>query len=668
MKCTTYKRGVIIYLCLKGVCMGIKQFYMLCYIVLIATMSVTARVTPYLSFRSQGFNATRELVGWQTTINKPDTCNFYGSFSITPEYTRSFKPCTIAKYLFCDALSTSCCTTLNTDCCNKPTIKVQGLNVQNRDGKALIAENFYLSTDFDSEITFKPTIDNCIVDFNAYLGLDNWIQGLYFRAHMPVCYTRWDLNFCENIINEGKENYSPGYMNNTTTPGGETAPLNDVNVYGISNKQLLHSFQEYASSQSTITGVEGITYNPLNFARMSPCRQHKVGIAELTAALGWNFINCTDYTLGLNIRGSAPTGNRPHGTWLFEPIVGQGKHWELGGGIDARWVMWRSCDEDRDFTVYLDGNITHLFKSHQCRTFDLCGKPLSRYMLATKFTDQVKGLEAASPGGTKIPKYQFAKEFSPVANITTLPVEVSAAVQGEVVVKCAYTHCNWQFDFGYDFWGRSCEKICKRGNCKDTGFQENTWGLKGNNFMFGFPFFPGEPPAADQISQPATPLSSTDSKATIFNVGGIDNPLLAFQNPPDVALSIHIIGDNDTSVSPVIPLWRDAQTSVDPILITQNDIDLKSAATKSMSNKVFGHIGYMWKDCECLTPYLGIGAEAEFGMKDSAFCEKKNCATQSCQQTTPTTSSCPTTCKKACCSTVSLSQWGVWIKGGIAFN
>ena len=31
------------------------------------------------------------------------------------------------------------------------------------------------------------------------------------------------------------------------------------------------------------------------------------------------------------------------------------------------------------------------------------------------------------------PTYQFANEFTPVANLTTIPVDSSAAVQGEVI-------------------------------------------------------------------------------------------------------------------------------------------------------------------------------------------------------------------------------------------
>ena len=58
-----------------------------------------------MAFRSQGFNGARELVGWQTQINKYDMGNWYGSFSVTPEYTQSFRANRITEWLFCDALT-----------------------------------------------------------------------------------------------------------------------------------------------------------------------------------------------------------------------------------------------------------------------------------------------------------------------------------------------------------------------------------------------------------------------------------------------------------------------------------------------------------------------------------------------------------------------------------
>ena len=122
-----------------------------------------------------------------------------------------------------------------------------------------------------------------------------------------------------------------------------------------------------------------------------------------------------------------------------------------------------------------------------------------------------------------------------------MEVDVSAAVQADLVFKFAYTHANFQFDVGYDFWARSCLKINPRGNCCQSNFSENTWALKGDAFMFGFN---NDPTSGQLIGTSETALSASESKATIFagtnqwpngidgeawnQNPGIDNAVLAF--------------------------------------------------------------------------------------------------------------------------------------------
>jgi len=215
--------------------------------------------------------------------------------------------------------------------------------------------------------------------------------------------------------------------------------------------------------------------------------------------VGWNFLACDDYHVGIYARGVAPTGSRPKGCWIFEPVVGNGKHWEAGGGLSAHWTGSYKDGTDT-LSFYIDANITHLFKTRQCRTFDLCGKPLSRYMLAAKMTAEVHDLQNALE---QSPAYQFADEFSSVANLSTINVDVSAAVQGDLVFKFAFSHRNFELDAGYEFWGRSCEKVCPR----KCDIQPETWALKGDAFVYGFTGF---------SSSSAIALSASENDATVF--------------------------------------------------------------------------------------------------------------------------------------------------------
>ena len=432
----------------------IVQHYVI-IMTLVISHHAYAVVIPYLSFHSQGINGAREIVGWQTQINRFDMDSFYGSFSITPEYTRSFREYQLAGYLWCEALAPEFDYTINLQgCCNDPLIRIQGTKVSDRKTNALMAENFYLPTDFKSEVRFHPVIENYLVDFNLYLGLDNWLSGMYFRIHTPLCHTRWALHMHETVINPGTNNYDPGYFNDTFTGTG-TPPFDDPNAFGISRTQLLTNFSEYIQDGKALEGIPGIEYEGLKHARVARHKLTKTALAEITAAFGWNFWATEDYHFGINIRAAAPTGKRPQGFWLFEPIVGNGHHWELGAGITGHVCLGRGESEDKDLSFYLDAYFTHLFSTRQCRTFDLCGNPLSRYMLAMKFTDSAQNLRA---GNVPMPFAQ-AKQFVPVANLSTIPVNVSARFQGEFLFKFAYTYRNFQIDLGYDLWARSCENI-----------------------------------------------------------------------------------------------------------------------------------------------------------------------------------------------------------------
>jgi hypothetical protein len=627
-------------------------YHLLSLTALISFSTALADVVPYIAIRSQGFNAARELVGWQDLINRYDMDCVYGAFSITPEYTRTFKSYRLAEALFGDVLDSKAC---NTHC---STFLVQGTKVSSRNPRALMAENFYLPADYSSEVTIYPRVDNFLVDFNFYLGLDEWCNGLYFRIHTPICHTKWHMNFCENIVAPGTLNYDPGYFNDAIEG---TYP----NEYGINRGKMLNSFEEYIVDNRAINGVPDTIFNSLNRARIAKCPLTKTRLAEVTAALGWNFINRENGTLGFNVRAAAPTGSRPEACYLFEAMVGNGHHWELGCGLNSRWCMWRATDEGDDLTFYFDANVTHLFKTHQCRTFDLTCKPLSRYMLAMKFTNNVANLLAG--GNYTTPDYQFTGEYMPVANLTTMPVEVSAAVQADLALKFAYTHTNFQFDVGYGFWARSCLKI-NYGSCCQNNFSENTWALKGDAFTYGFTTSSN----MYLVEDSAVALSATENAATILGGTnqwasngtdtyawnqnpGIDNPQLAY-NDDEVSLNTKISGGARPTV---------VNTSLQPIFIKGSDFNINGARTKGLSNKVFTNFGYIWKDRQDWQPFLGLGAEVEWAQHNEFCCTAPGA---SC---TSTNNSCNKGCQgnnKPCCKTIALTQWGVWVKGGVAFD
>ena len=650
---------------------------------LMCTSAITYAVAPYYSIRSQSVDAARELVGWAHKVNLYDMEKLYGTFAITLEGTGSFNPDQISECLFGINNSGECCnnfqpsavvtgTTLScccfNTCCDGASVIVSGSQVPNRNPGDWLADYFGLSPNFQSIITFKPRVHNFILDFNLYIGLDEWFCGAYFRIHAPAVWTHWDLHACESVLPVGTlAGYPAGYFGPVAVPAD----------------QLVSRALDFFTNGATPNLGGGVTFQSLAKAKFGCKGESKTALAEIQMALGWNFWLDENYHLGANFRLYAPTGNRPRGNFLFEPIVGNGKHWEIGAGITGHYTFWRSEDEDTSFGVYVDANLTTMLRARQTRTFDITGRPLSRYMLAEKMVSPVGANLFANPnpnttaGGTA-PAAQFANIFTPVANLTTVDVRVRTALQADVAVMLNYTACNFEFDLGYNFWARTCEKIdliC--GDCCATKLRDGvTWALKGDAFVYGF----AQTTAGGVIAGQPIALSATQSNATIntgtdfpFGSGGIipeRNPVI---DNGQFATSL-----NDGTAGANI-LFRasglaadQTRTSLDPVFLNEAYIALPAARTQGMSHKVFGHVSYTWRDNDCWMPYLGVGGKAEFAAKHR--CGDSDCCGDANINCNPIGSgrlqSCAPFTDNDCggCQRCNLSEWGVWIKGGISFN
>ncbi len=604
-----------------------KKYFSAITILITNLISINAeeQIATSFSTRSISRNAARDLAGWTNYINKNSSPKIvYGTLSITPEYSQIFHDNKVTTTLFGDNLISSN---------DKQFLKISGSQVNNRGPHDLLADYFYLPTDFESTVHYKPTIDNLIIDFGFYLGLDAWKKGMYFWLHAPFAHTRWDLNITENLINPGLNNSAQGYY----TP----------NI--IPRNLLLDSFINYVNG-TIMPDIETVIFEELKYAKMSDKRLVRSRLAEIRTGFGWNFYAEDDYHGGFNIQLAAPTGLRPKGEFLFEPLVGNGHFWELGFGASGHYTFWRNEQETSHCSFYIDVNITHLFKTRQTRVFDLKNAgTLSRYMLAMTMTSPAINLQ----GATAIPQAQFNNVFIPVANITKLKVDVSIAVQADIVLLFNTTIKDFSIDFGYNYWGRSSENITLP---TVESFSEKTYALKGDAHVFGFI------PNTTTTTTPAIALSATQDNATIHAgknlpaigttdpaiiIAGAKNPNIDFpqpaeNNPPTPLLVQNLLYAQNLSNIPTNII----NTSVPPLFMTMNDLNIDGSQTRGSSSKLFTHISYTWNDKIEWQPYLGIGAEIEWGHHQSRNCKP-------CSDNIPQ------------CST---SQWGIWIKTGATFN
>lgn len=609
------------------------------------------------NFRSPSRDTAAKIYGTTSygvhLCNDDDDPSCSGTMFIRPAYMRSFHPDALAESLFGNALVTS-------SDCDDSTIVVSGLFANNRGEKDLMAENFYLPQDFVSTLSFSPRVSTFLIDFHVYIALDHWANGLYFRLYGPFVHNKYSLNFFEDVINPGTISsglYEVGYFDSAEVPTDE----------------LLRRFSDYASGEvPPIKTEQNIKVNGLQFAKMICSAQTDNCFADLRFELGYDFFRTDSYHLGLNIQGAAPTGHGQNAEFLFAPQCGNGKHWELGGGLTAHYTLWQSECEDQHIDVCLEADFTHLFATRQTRTFDLIGKPLSRYMLAMRFNESSTfdeaGQQLENIDGTEFADLAFAGEYSPVANFSTRQVKVSAAIQADVTLMFDYTCNGFSWDLGYNFWYRSCEKIKLTDKC--IPFPENTWALKGDASVYGFETETDSSGNTLPNLAAPHPLSATQSAATIYS--GLNFPFSEgdvdiFLSNPDIDNTVEASMDG---VNPLV-IGREidttdadktlsVNTSIQPIMISAEDLDVKGARTRGLSNKIFTHLSYTWIECDNWTPYFGVGAEVEFGKSTGIdTCENSNNTTI---ETTATSTNCSS------CNYCSLTQWGIWFKAGLSFN
>lgn len=592
------------------------------------------QVVTFISPRSQSFNVERMLAGWENIIHQPDKKNdFYGTFAFTTEATSTFRAERINQCLFGEDII---------QCCQNNTewndfIIISGSQTSNRiPQKDWLADYFGLPTDFKSLVRFRPRVNNFIFDAHTFLGLNGITPGLYLRLELPLVYANWDLNMKERIQQKGTNNYVPGYFNAT----------------GIDRTDLMPSFSEFISGCSS-PHVDNLIFTPLQYAKMSPQSRRLVRCAEFTTTLGYDYFIGTYHHIGLGLQVAAPCGNRPQGEFLFEPIIGNGHHWECGAELSAHCRTWTNETEDTFTELFFDATITHLFSTRQKRSFDLLISPNSRYMLATK---QTLPIENNLTGNGTTPDAQYAQEVMPIANITTFNIDVSISAQADIAFMYAYTHKRNTWSFGYSLWKRGCE-LLRLHDCDQ--FPENTWALKGDAHMFGF--------VAEQLNNNDLPigtpvaLSATESHASI-NTGtnypptGVSTDtttknqqiIIAQRNPHIDSPQKASAGNNQRLVASMNDTSSANQinTSIQPRFISMADVDIHSAATSGFSQKFFTHFNHKIEtESTTKESYFGLGAEFEFG-----------------RQAGPTP---PVGDDK--CINCALSHWGVWAKTGVAF-
>ncbi|MBA3954928.1 hypothetical protein H0X48_06425 [Candidatus Dependentiae bacterium] len=473
--------------------------------------------------RSQGWNLARNLAGWQEVLPGSDG-RVWGDISLAVEHTRSRDGQRMAHYLF------------GSTCLHLVGSAVAGRN-NNRD---LVADYFGLTPTFNGTVCFKPRIENTIVDFNYHLGLDAWHYGTYFKLRAPIVHTRWDLGL---------------HCNEQNNNDPQSIPTQPSCYMGPGNVRAVESIREALSGQTAFGNQD----TPWMFGKFSCGQRHKTNIANIDLILGWNFILDHKSHFGFFAQGVLPTAATPRAEFVFEPIVGNGGNFEIGAGMSGHTTLWQSGCHNLGF--WFEGNLTHLIRRYQIRSFDFKDHgPLSRYLLLKEFTtDNV-----------------YTGTLLNAIDYTTHAARAGGNYKTDVAFKLSYYYGQFGIDLGYNVYHRSKERLCVEPTLFPSEFITRRFGIKGTEFV------------CQGSGDPLIPDNNTQSNATITRAGTTDA--------------------QTTLVSPAVGDINSTELRCQLVDI----LNIESArAPEQTTHKFFGHLSYTYIG-HCWEPQLGIGGEIEY--------------------------------------------------------
>lgn len=505
--------------------------------------------------RDQGSNEYLVMALTADKRHQFDRDELYGDFAVYTGWQQSFKNGKLATYFM--------------NPCGAMTV---GANNTGCDVRSI---DLGLSETFVGCAKLCPKYQDFLLDFDAYIAWDNFIQGLWTELRAPFVHTRWNTGLRTTVVRTGGQYYSTGssdYWDWVVSAGQND--LIPVTYQGSSSCPLARALE----------GNLGFGDAPaLNAGKISSCPRKTNGLADLRFTLGYDFAQLKRYNIGLGLDFVFPVGNQLdkntccQNMYLFDANVGGQHAYKIGGILRGQFNLCQNRQHSID--LYVDGRAYGVFGGHTTRMLGLnlgnrtCPSLFNQYVLLKKYncfaaTASYIGLERAA--NLLKARVTYAKPLT----------------EAQVTASLQYRHNNVVGAIGYNFFGRSAECLKLTCMCNKLG-------------QFEYAVIGAQEPVATQ--------PNVDQE--IFYDGG-------FYNPQDSAAGYTgVIVPGSQAIWGTIPSTLVQQYAVD----FNSRINLASAAhPRYLSNTVFANLGYEWRDTTH-TPYLGLIGKVDFGVDNSAL-------------------------------------------------
>jgi len=258
-------------------------------------------------------------------------------------------------------------------------------------------------------------------------SLSKFVKGLSFAVEVPVVYVRTEMR--------------ASYANEVASTAG--------------SGQNISAFFSGAALGKTGTPVAAtpVVQANLDAQVISTGYNTKTGVADVAVTLGYRFVKEKSYSIGGSIYGLIPTGNKATGTVAFEPMYGH-RSFFVGAGLDGRFNLWKSEDN----TSALDFSA------------------LARYSYGFSAADvRTLGLYSVANGNVPAGQYYFAgsvgnQSGAPLANLSTLAVNVQPRSRLEAVANFCYRYNRFNAGIAYNFFYAQKENVTFAGTWNEAAY------------------------------------------------------------------------------------------------------------------------------------------------------------------------------------------------------
>lgn len=388
----------------------------------------------FLTPRPQGVNLPMEYTAYAELIGRKSEEKFGGNFQVTGFYQASTNGDELAKYFLVNNKSTI---TLTRQQQPQPPAGTGDYTSSNVISTVTDVDLGYLihqgagvpvtdTANKTATVNLDPKQTAWGVRIDYFQDLGKILKGLYIYANLPIVHVE---NNPEIIVNS-----SDSFLAGTVAP----APAGTPSVQSVVQGYFSGSF-----ANPDPTGATGNAQAALTNGKIAG-KQSETGVADIDIALGYRFLDGCTYGAALALAITIPTGNEADGIYMFEPLVGNGKHFGLGGDLCGYADAWG--DMDHNIKIHLKMKYRYLFENSEKRTIGIQGRPFGQYFLL------------ATAGAA------INTQLTPAANITTLNVDVTPGSQFDGILGFAYNNCGFSFDAGYNMYFREAESV----KIKDT--------------------------------------------------------------------------------------------------------------------------------------------------------------------------------------------------------